>query len=231
MHSWAGQSFSKMKTPGNIVKREYFYVCVRHVTFFLSVMRGWVWPSFGWVWPFIWVWVGVGECNQFLAGCGRLWPFVTFSWLGVGECGWVWPFSGWVLVGVGECAFFLAGCGWVWYFFDWVCVGVGKCGWVWVSARFITALSKLIWGIWQIFTRALESLKNMHFNGLHLTKVCNVSAKKAQRSYLSCHWRGMQNFDKNWLVVRKMTWRIWQIFTRALEILKVGTLMGSFCPK
>ena len=120
--------FSKMKTPGNIVKREYFYVCVRHVTFFLSVMRGWVWPSFGWVWPFIWVWVGVGECNHFLAGCGRLWPFVTFSWLGVGECGWVWPFSGWVLVGVGECAFFLAGCGWVWVGVIFFWLGVCGCG-------------------------------------------------------------------------------------------------------
>ena len=81
---WTGQSFSKMKTPANIVKREYFYVCVRHVTFFLSVMSGWVWPSFGWVWV-----------------------SVTFFWIGVGGCGWVWPFFGWVWVSVGKC-------GWMW---------------------------------------------------------------------------------------------------------------------
>ena len=175
------------------------------VTFYLGVGGcGWVYPFFGRVWA------TVAFCDLFLALCWWVWVSVTFFWLGVGRCGW--------------CPLFLTGCVWVWE-------GVGKCGWVWVSARFITALSKLTWGIWQIFTRALESLKNMHFNGLHLTKVCNVSAKKAQRSYLSCHWRGMQNFDKNWLVVRKMTWRIWQIFTRALEILKVGNLMGSFCPK
>ena len=31
-----------MKKPANIVKREFFYGCVRHVTFFISVMRGWV---------------------------------------------------------------------------------------------------------------------------------------------------------------------------------------------
>ena len=31
----------------------------------------------------------------------------------------------------------------------------------------------------------------------------------------------------NWLVVWKMTWGIWQIFTRAL---KIGILMGSFNP-
>ena len=39
--------------------------------------------------------------------------------------------------------------------------------------------------------------------------------KKVQRSYLSWHWRFMQNLRKNWLVVWKMTWGIWQIFTSA----------------
>ena len=34
--------------------------------------------------------------------------------------------------------------------------------------------SKLIWGIWWIFTRALENLKNLNFNELLLTKVYNV---------------------------------------------------------
>ena len=29
----------------------------------------------------------------------------------------------------------------------------------------------------------------------------------------------------------KKDMRIWQIFTRALESVKIGTLMGSFCPK
>ena len=193
-----------MKKAAGIVKTEYFSR-IYHVLD--------TWHSF--------FQLCVGWCNHFLAGCGWVWHFLTFILLDVGMCD---LFFGWVWVGVGGCDLFLTGCVWVWE-------GVGKCGWVWVSARFITALSKLTWGIWQIFTRALESLKNMHFNGLHLTKACNVSAKKAQRSYLSCHWRGMQNFDKNWLVVRKMTWRIWQIFTGALEILKVGNLMGSFCPK
>ena len=28
-----------------------------------------------------------------------------------------------------------------------------------------------------------------------------------------------------------MTWEIWKIFTRALETLNIGTLMGFFCPK
>ena len=30
--------------------------------------------------------------------------------------------------------------------------------------------------------------------------------------------------------LKKMTRGIWQIFTRTLESLKIGTLMGSFCP-
>ena len=32
-------------------------------------------------------------------------------------------------------------------------------------------------------------------------------------------------------VVWKMTWRIWQIFTRAHNSLKIGTFIGSFYPK
>ena len=39
-----------------------------------------------------------------------------------------------------------------------------------------------------------------------------------------------RNFLKNWLVVWKMTGGIWQIFTRAVESVKIGTLVGSFCP-
>ena len=82
-----------------------------------------------------------------------------------------------------------------------------------------------------ILARALESLRNLDFNWLLLNKVYNVWAKKLQRSCVSWNWRVMQNLKKNWLAVRKMTWGIWQIFTRALESLKIGTSMGSFYPK
>ena len=80
-------------------------------------------------------------------------------------------------------------------------------------------------------TWALKALKKFHFNGVLLNKVYNFWAKKVQRSYVSWHWRVMQNLKKNWHAVWKMTWRIWQIFTRALESLKIGILMGSFYPK
>ena len=45
-------------------------------------------------------------------------------------------------------------------------------------------VSKLTWGIWRILTRALENLKNLHFNGLLLNKVYNVWAKKKHRGVL-----------------------------------------------
>ena len=45
------------------------------------------------------------------------------------------------------------------------------------------------------------SLKNLHFNGLLLTKVYNVWAKNVQGSYISWHERVMQNLKKKWLVV------------------------------
>ena len=55
---------------------------------------------------------------------------------------------------------------------------------------------KLTWGTWRILTRALESLKNLRFHWLLVTKVYNVWAKTVQRSYLSWHCRVMQNVKK-----------------------------------
>ena len=85
--------------------------------------------------------------------------------------------------------------------------------------------------IWWILIRAPRSLESMHFNWSLSCKVNNVWPKKVQRSYLSWHWRVMKNLKKNWLLVWKMTWGIWQIFTRTLEIIKIDTFMGLFCPK
>ena len=78
-------------------------------------------------------------------------------------------------------------------------------------------VSKLAY--WQILTWTLESLKNLHFNGLLLNKVCFVWAKKVQRSYLAWNWRVIQTLKRNRLVVSKLAWGIWQILTWALESL------------
>ena len=75
-----------------------------------------------------------------------------------------------------------------------------------------------------------------------MSKICNLMGsswpkyimfelKMYRGNYLSWRWRMMQNLKENWLVVWKMTWQIWQIFTRALRSIKVGTMMGSFYPQ
>ena len=43
--------------------------------------------------------------------------------------------------------------------------------------------------------------KDFHFNALLLSKVYIVCAKKLQRRYLSRYWRGIQNLERNWLVI------------------------------
>ena len=48
----------------------------------------------------------------------------------------------------------------------------------------LTCRFKIDTTIGRILTRALECLKNLHFNGLFLTKVNNVSVKNVQKSYV-----------------------------------------------
>ena len=75
-------------------------------------------------------------------------------------------------------------------------------------------VSKLKWGICWILSRALKSLKDWHFNGLPLFKVQNL-----QRHYVSWQWKMMQNLKRNCIVL-KLTWKFWQILTRAPKNLK-----------
>ena len=75
--------------------------------------------------------------------------------------------------------------------------------------------SKVTWVIWWTLSQALENLKNLNFNELLLTKVYNAWAKESTDELLGIVRRLMWNLKENWLVISKMTWRIWQIFTRA----------------
>ena len=69
---------------------------------------------------------------------------------------------------------------------------------------FVSKMTRIWWSlIW-----ALKSLKKLCFYWSLLCKVYNVWPKNVQRSYISWHWRVMQNLEKNWLVVWKMTWGI-----------------------
>ena len=79
--------------------------------------------------------------------------------------------------------------------------------------------------VWWILTRAIESLKNVHFYWFLLCKVFKVWSKKVQRSYFSWHWKLMQNLKKNWFVVSNMT-RIWWILTWTLESFKKSYFNG-----
>ena len=81
------------------------------------------------------------------------------------------------------------------------------------------------------FDLSTQNSQNFVFDWFLLCKVYNFWPKKAQRSYLSWHWKLMQSLKKNWLVVWKVTWKMWQIFTRKTRKSLVGTLMGSFYPK
>ena len=98
-----------MKTPANIMNREYFS-CISYVLE--------TWHSF--------FQLCLGGCDPFLTGCGcgSVWPFF----------GWVWPLAGcgWIWVSM---AIFFGGCGWVWVsvtFFGWLWVSVvgDSCHWV-----------------------------------------------------------------------------------------------------
>ena len=56
-------------------------------------------------------------------------------------------------------------------------------------------------------TRALENLNNLNFNGLILTKVYNVSAKKSTEELCLMHSRLIQSLKENWLVLPKIEMR------------------------
>ena len=63
--------------------------------------------------------------------------------------------------------------------------------------------------------------QNLHFDWFLFCKKYNVRPKKVQRSYFSWYWRLIQSLMEQFL----------QIFTRTLQILKIGTLIASFYPK
>ena len=77
-----------------------------------------------------------------------------------------------------------------------------------------------------------KSLKNFHFNGLLLSEVYIVWARKVQRNNLSWNWRRIQNLERNRLVASKLTKEIWQILIWALQKSKKNfVLIGSLWPK
>ena len=72
---------------------------------------------------------------------------------------------------------------------------------------------------------------NLHFDWIRLSKAYKYLDEKVKKSYVSRHWKKIQTLKKNWLFIWKMTWEIWWTLTRAVESLKICTLMGYFCRK
>ena len=75
-----------------------------------------------------------------------------------------------------------------------------------------------------------KNSQSFYLDWFLLCKVYNVWPK-VQRIYGFWKWRVLQNLTKHWLVAEKNDMRISQIFSRALESLKLGTFMRSFYPK
>ena len=75
------------------------------------------------------------------------------------------------------------------------------------------------------FDSRTQSLKN------YITKLYNVWAKKDRGVIFDCTQDWYKVWRKTGLCFQKLTWGIWQIFTRALESLQIGILMTYFCLK
>ena len=77
-------------------------------------------------------------------------------------------------------------------------------------------------------TWALKSLnKNFHFNGLLLSKVCIIWAKKVQKSYLSWNWRGITKFAEESTCRFKIDMMNFTNFDPSTEKSKIFVLSGS----
>ena len=74
-------------------------------------------------------------------------------------------------------------------------------------------VSKFTWEIWRILTWALESLKNLHFNGFLLKKVCNVWAKKQFETTRStrCSEKTLFYLGNKWIA------QLTKLFTHVLQ--------------
>ena len=93
--------------------------------------------------------------------------------------------------------------------------------------------SKLTRGIWWILTRALQNLKNLHFNGLLLTKVCNVWAKKCPAELFLIALKIDSKFEGTLTCAFRNDMRNLAKFElqSKFESLKIWTFIGSFYPK
>ena len=99
---------------------------------------------------------------------------------------------------------------------------------IWINPN--PVVLKMTLGIDWTYIRVHKSLKNCSLMGSFCPKHIMFQIK-FHKNHVSWHWRMTQNLKENWLMAWKMTSGIWLIFIRAVESLKICTLLGSFCPK
>ena len=118
-----------------------------------------------------------------------------------------------------------------------ICTLIVSFCWKYIESQ----LKKVLWH-WRVtqnfkktnlvnFDMSTQNSQNLNFDWFLLCKIYNVWSRKVPWSYLWWHWRLMQNLKKNWLVVGKVIWGIWHIFTRVLESLKNLNFNGIFLNK
>ena len=79
------------------------------------------------------------------------------------------------------------------------------------------------------FSESSQRSENLPFDGLFLSKSYKDLDEKVQKSYVSWHWRVIQSLKQNWLLVLKMTCRIWWSLMRGVASLEICILMCYFC--
>ena len=106
------------------------------------------------------------------------------------------------------------------------------CHWQWIMIQKLKrnwlAVLKLTWGTSQILTQALESLRNLCFIWLLVTKVYIFWATKVQRSYLSWHQRVMQIWRKTDLWFEKRLKKLGKFSPEHLKVSKLGLWWDAF---
>ena len=102
----------------------------------------------------------------------------------------------------------------------------------WLTFYMLSTKEPLEIQIWWNFMWAVESLKFCTLMGLFalLSKLCKVSAKKVQNSYLSWHWKGDAKFKEELTFGFKYDMRNLVKFHPTTPKSENFLSVGSFCP-
>ena len=89
---------------------------------------------------------------------------------------------------------------------------------------------KMAWGIWEIFTRALQKSQTWDFDGILLSKAEKCVSLKFTEELCVKTLKNDAKFEGNWHVVSKLTWEIWRISAWPLKRLHFnGLLLNKVC--